>query len=164
MLPFNIFTFWTIERYSTASRNYSAKRRLSFHRLFDPSPSGLRPRTEKPRTAGFGVLFGANGSVIERSGTTDRVLHSATLKSLVPTNIDLGYKSNGLRWKGGAVVTQRQRRQVKRVYGGKWVQLAVELEARWRCAKMEKKNRERGEGREAASSCGRSCGIWEVVD
>ncbi|KAH0755867.1 hypothetical protein KY290_026137 [Solanum tuberosum] len=68
----------------------------------------LQPRTEKPRTTGFGVLFGANGSVIERSVTTDRVLHSATLKSLVPTNIDLGYKSNGLRWKGGAVVTQRQ--------------------------------------------------------
>ncbi|KAH0711829.1 hypothetical protein KY289_007788 [Solanum tuberosum] len=67
-----------------------------------------RPRTEKPRTTGFGVLFGANGSVIERSGPTDRVLHCAPLKSSVPTNIDLGYKPNGLRWKGGAAVTQRQ--------------------------------------------------------
>ncbi|KAK4724106.1 hypothetical protein R3W88_026885 [Solanum pinnatisectum] len=60
---------------------------------------------KRPRTAGFGVLFGANGSVIERSGTTDRVLHCAPLKSSVPTNIDLGYKPNGLRWKGGAAVT-----------------------------------------------------------
>uniref|UniRef100_M1CWQ0 Transposon MuDR mudrA n=1 Tax=Solanum tuberosum TaxID=4113 RepID=M1CWQ0_SOLTU len=72
------------------------------------NPGYKRPRTEKPRTAGFGVLFGANGSVIERSGTTDRVLHCAPLKSSVPTNIDLGYKPNGLRWKGGAAVTQRQ--------------------------------------------------------
>ncbi|KAH0695293.1 hypothetical protein KY285_022390 [Solanum tuberosum] len=56
-----------------------------------------RPRTEKPRTAGFGVLFGANGSVIERSATTDKVLHCAPLKSSVPTNIDLGYKPSGLR-------------------------------------------------------------------
>ncbi|KAG5569687.1 hypothetical protein H5410_059453 [Solanum commersonii] len=72
------------------------------------NPKYKRPRTEKPRTTGFGVLFGTNGSVIERSGTTDRVLHSAPLKSSVPTNIDLGYKPNGLRWKGEAAVTQRQ--------------------------------------------------------
>ncbi|KAH0701528.1 hypothetical protein KY285_015806 [Solanum tuberosum] len=72
------------------------------------NPEYKRPRTEKPRTAGFGVLFGANGSVIERSATTDKVLHCAPLKSSVPTNIDLGYKPNGLRWKDGAAVTQRQ--------------------------------------------------------
>ncbi|KAH0652834.1 hypothetical protein KY289_030512 [Solanum tuberosum] len=69
---------------------------------------GANPGYKRPRTTGFGVLFGANGSVIERSGTTDRVLHCAPLKSSVPTNIDLGYKPNGLRWKGGAAVTQRQ--------------------------------------------------------
>ncbi|KAH0707679.1 hypothetical protein KY285_010482 [Solanum tuberosum] len=69
---------------------------------------GANPRYKRTRTADFGVLFGENGSVIERSGTTDRVLHCATLKSSVPTNIDLGYKHNGLRWKGGAAVTQRQ--------------------------------------------------------
>ncbi|KAH0692151.1 hypothetical protein KY285_019248 [Solanum tuberosum] len=72
------------------------------------NPGYKRPRTEKPKTAGFGVLFGANGSVIERSATTDKVLHCAPLKNSVPTNIDLGYKPNGLRWKGGAAVTQRQ--------------------------------------------------------
>ncbi|KAH0720123.1 hypothetical protein KY284_005153 [Solanum tuberosum] len=69
---------------------------------------GANPGYKRPRTAGFGVLFGANGSVIERSATTDKVLHCAPLKSSVPTNIDLGYKPNGLRWKGGAAVTQRQ--------------------------------------------------------
>ncbi|XP_049355583.1 uncharacterized protein LOC125820194 [Solanum verrucosum] len=72
------------------------------------NPEYKRPRTEKPKTVGFGVLFGANGSVIERSATTDKVLHCAPLKSSVPTNIDLGCKPNGLRWKGGAAVTQRQ--------------------------------------------------------
>ncbi|KAH0697100.1 hypothetical protein KY290_014529 [Solanum tuberosum] len=72
------------------------------------NPGYKRPRTKKPRTADFGVLFGANGSVIERSATTDKVLHCAPLKSSVPTNIDLGYKPSGLRWKGGAAVTQKQ--------------------------------------------------------
>ncbi|KAH0720529.1 hypothetical protein KY285_005338 [Solanum tuberosum] len=66
------------------------------------NPEYKRPRTEKPKTTGFGVLFGANGSVIERSVTLCYILSS------VPTNIDLGYKSNGLRWKGEAAVTQRQ--------------------------------------------------------
>ncbi|KAH0684251.1 hypothetical protein KY285_021735 [Solanum tuberosum] len=42
------------------------------------------------------------------SATTDKVLHCAPFKSSVPTNIDLGYKPNGLRWKGGAAVTRRQ--------------------------------------------------------
>ncbi|KAG5631847.1 hypothetical protein H5410_003564 [Solanum commersonii] len=42
VLAFNIFTFWTIGRYGTASQNYLAKHRCSFHRLFDPLPSGLR--------------------------------------------------------------------------------------------------------------------------
>nr|AAW28568.1 Putative transposon MuDR mudrA-like protein, identical [Solanum demissum] len=69
---------------------------------------GANPEYKRPRTTGFGVLFGVNGSVIERSGTTDRVLHCAPLNSSMPTNIDLGYKPNGLRWKGGAAATQRQ--------------------------------------------------------
>ncbi|KAH0658763.1 hypothetical protein KY289_027511 [Solanum tuberosum] len=51
------------------------------------------------------------GSVTERSGNIDRVLYSATLSSSTPTNIDLGYKLNGLRWKGGVAVTQRQLRE-----------------------------------------------------
>ncbi|KAH0658284.1 hypothetical protein KY289_027032 [Solanum tuberosum] len=68
-----------------------------------------RPRQKKKaKTAGYGLLFGSGGSVTERSGTTDKVLHSATLSSSIPTNIDLGYKPNGLRWKGRAAVTQRQ--------------------------------------------------------
>ncbi|KAH0709356.1 hypothetical protein KY284_010783 [Solanum tuberosum] len=61
-----------------------------------------RPRQKKSKDS---------GSVTERSGNTDRVLHSATLSSSTPTNIDLGYKPNGLRWKGRAAVTQRQLRE-----------------------------------------------------
>ncbi|KAK4718311.1 hypothetical protein R3W88_016649 [Solanum pinnatisectum] len=45
------------------------------------------------------------------SGTTDRVLHSAILSSSTPTNIELGYKPNGLRWKERVAVTQRQLRE-----------------------------------------------------
>ncbi|XP_027769621.1 uncharacterized protein LOC114075354 [Solanum pennellii] len=47
----------------------------------------------------------------ERSENTDRVLHSATLTCSTPTNIDLGYKPKGLRWKGRAAITQRQLRE-----------------------------------------------------
>ncbi|KAH0639214.1 hypothetical protein KY290_038312 [Solanum tuberosum] len=63
---------------------------------------------KSPRTTGFRVLFGATGSVIKRFGTSDTLLHCAILKMPAPTNIDLGYKPNGLRWKGGTAVTQRQ--------------------------------------------------------
>ncbi|KAH0706266.1 hypothetical protein KY285_010768 [Solanum tuberosum] len=69
-----------------------------------------KSRPKKAKTAGYGLLFGLGGSVTKRSGNTDRVLHSATLSSSTPTNIDLGYKPNGLRWKGRAEITQRQLR------------------------------------------------------
>ncbi|KAK4726587.1 hypothetical protein R3W88_031504 [Solanum pinnatisectum] len=65
-------------------------------------------RPKKAKTTGYGLLFGSGGSVTERFGNTDRVLHSAILSSSTPTNIDLGYKPNGLRWKGRAAITQRQ--------------------------------------------------------
>ncbi|KAG5581921.1 hypothetical protein H5410_052548 [Solanum commersonii] len=61
-----------------------------------------KPRPKKAKTTGYGLLFGSD---------TDRVLHSATLSSSTPTNIDLGYKPNGLRWKGRAAITQRQLRE-----------------------------------------------------
>ncbi|KAG5620720.1 hypothetical protein H5410_005938 [Solanum commersonii] len=67
-----------------------------------------KSRPKKEKTAGYGLLFGSGDSVTERSGNTDRVLHSATLSSLTPTNIDLGYKPNRLRWKGRVAITQRQ--------------------------------------------------------
>ncbi|PHT32736.1 L-ascorbate oxidase -like protein [Capsicum baccatum] len=58
-----------------------------------------RPRQKKAKEAGFGVLFRPSGSVVEKSENTERVLHSPTLISSVTTNIDLGFKPNGLRWK-----------------------------------------------------------------
>ncbi|KAH0647757.1 hypothetical protein KY285_033005 [Solanum tuberosum] len=71
----------------------------------------LKTKTKNAKRVGYGLLFGSGGSVTERSGNTDRVLHSATLSSSTPTNIDLGYKPNGLRWKGRAAITQRQLRE-----------------------------------------------------
>ncbi|KAH0650825.1 hypothetical protein KY289_031063 [Solanum tuberosum] len=44
-------------------------------------------------------------------------------------------------------------------FGRKWVQLAVEHEARWRCGKMEEKIGKGKREREAASFGGRSCGL-----
>ncbi|KAF3678627.1 hypothetical protein FXO37_04279 [Capsicum annuum] len=70
-----------------------------------------RPRQKKAKEAGFNVLFRPNGSVVEKSENTDRVLHSPTLISSVPTNIDLDFEPNGLRWKGGVAITQRQLQQ-----------------------------------------------------
>ncbi|PHT74574.1 hypothetical protein T459_21851 [Capsicum annuum] len=70
-----------------------------------------RPRQKKKKEASFDVLFGPSGSMVERSGNTNRVLHNPTPISSVPTNIDLGFKPNGLRWKGGAAITQRQLQQ-----------------------------------------------------
>uniref|UniRef100_A0A3Q7HAC8 Uncharacterized protein n=1 Tax=Solanum lycopersicum TaxID=4081 RepID=A0A3Q7HAC8_SOLLC len=70
-----------------------------------------KPRLKKAKTTGYGLLFGSGGSVTERSGNTDRVLHIATLTSSTPTNIDLGCKPNGLWWKGRAAITQRQLRE-----------------------------------------------------
>ncbi|PHU08002.1 hypothetical protein BC332_24491 [Capsicum chinense] len=67
-----------------------------------------RPRQKKAKEDGFGVLFGPSGCLVERSGNTDRKLHSPILISSVPTNIDLGFKPNGLGWKYGVAVTQRQ--------------------------------------------------------
>ncbi|KAF3626591.1 hypothetical protein FXO38_29153 [Capsicum annuum] len=70
-----------------------------------------RPRQKKKKEASFDVLFGPSGSMVERSGNTNRVLHNPTPISSVPTNIDLGFKPNGLWWKGGAAITQRQLQQ-----------------------------------------------------
>ncbi|PHT51945.1 hypothetical protein CQW23_06407 [Capsicum baccatum] len=66
-----------------------------------------RPRQKKAKEYGCGVLFGPSGSVVERSGNADRVLHCPIFISSVPTNIDLGFKENGLGWKCGTAVTQR---------------------------------------------------------
>ncbi|KAG5589397.1 hypothetical protein H5410_039911 [Solanum commersonii] len=73
-----------------------------------------KPRPKKAKTIGYGLLFGSwrlRFLLFSQSGNTDRVLHSATLSSSTPTNIDLGYKPNGLRWNGRVVITQRQLRE-----------------------------------------------------
>ncbi|KAH0749096.1 hypothetical protein KY290_028328 [Solanum tuberosum] len=83
----------------------------SARRPTNASSSETKTKKEEAKTTGYGLLFGSGGSVTERSGNIDKVLYSATLSSSTPTIIDLGYKLNGLRWKGGVAVTQRQLRE-----------------------------------------------------
>ncbi|KAH0690160.1 hypothetical protein KY289_017518 [Solanum tuberosum] len=94
-------------RPTNASSSAGQKRKTSTTLRSGATLAYKKPRPKKANTAGYGLLFGLGGSVTERSGNTDRVLHGATLSSSTPTNIDLCYKPNGLRWKGRAAITQR---------------------------------------------------------
>ncbi|KAM3396834.1 hypothetical protein P3S68_000346 [Capsicum galapagoense] len=66
----------------------------------DVRPASASTTDIRPATV---VIFTATST----SENTDRVLHSPTLISSVSINIDLGFKPNGLRWKGEVAVTQR---------------------------------------------------------
>ncbi|OIT19078.1 hypothetical protein A4A49_47335 [Nicotiana attenuata] len=75
----------------------------------EPRRGGANAGSKRTKTAGYGVLFDSSGTVIQRSGTTDRVVHNpSTLISSAPTNIELRFKPPGLKWKGRPAVTQRQ--------------------------------------------------------
>ncbi|KAH0712353.1 hypothetical protein KY289_008312 [Solanum tuberosum] len=95
----------------STSRAVGQKRKTSTALRGGATLAYKKPRLKKAKTAGYGLLFGSGASVTERSGNTDRVLHSATSSSSTPTNIDLGYKPNGLRWKRRPAITQRQIRE-----------------------------------------------------
>ncbi|KAH0635833.1 hypothetical protein KY289_035748 [Solanum tuberosum] len=95
----------------TSATSIGQKRKTSTALRGGATLAYKKPRPKKAKTAGYGLLVGSGGSVTERSGNTDRVLHSATLSSSTPTNIDLGYKPNGLRWKGTPAISQRQLRE-----------------------------------------------------
>ncbi|PHT32152.1 hypothetical protein CQW23_28489 [Capsicum baccatum] len=75
------------------------------------SDIGAQKRKTSTTLAGGANLAYKRPRQKKQSGNTDRVLHSPTLISSVPTNIDLGFKPNGLRCKIEATVTQRQRQQ-----------------------------------------------------
>nr|XP_009789849.1 PREDICTED: uncharacterized protein C11orf24 homolog [Nicotiana sylvestris] len=76
----------------------------------EPRRGGANAGFKRPKAAGYGVLFDSSGTVIQRSGTTDRVVvhNPSTLISSAPTNIELRFKPPRLQWKGKAAVTQRQ--------------------------------------------------------
>ncbi|KAH0755130.1 hypothetical protein KY290_025400 [Solanum tuberosum] len=96
---------------NATSMQLAKKRKTSITLRGGAALAYKKPRPKKAKTTSYGLLFGSGGNVTERSGNTDRVLHSATLSSSTHTNIDLGYKPNGLRWKGRAAITQRQLRE-----------------------------------------------------
>ncbi|KAG5621688.1 hypothetical protein H5410_006906 [Solanum commersonii] len=57
--------------------------------------------------ASFSLLFGARTS-------SEKILHGPTkLKSASPTNIDIGFKPRGLKWKGKDAVNTSQLQQMK---------------------------------------------------
>ncbi|OIT34677.1 hypothetical protein A4A49_60490 [Nicotiana attenuata] len=75
----------------------------------EPRRGGANAGSKRPKTVGYSVLFDSSGTVIQRSGTTDRVVHNpSTLISSAPTNIELRFKPPGLKWNGRAAATQRQ--------------------------------------------------------
>ena len=42
----------------------------------------------------------------------EKVINSRVYKAASPTNIDIGYKPRGLKWKGGDVVTGSQLQRI----------------------------------------------------
>ncbi|KAH0633222.1 hypothetical protein KY284_036008 [Solanum tuberosum] len=69
----------------------------------------------RPAT-GFGVYSNpTTGAQVFNPGTSsEKILHGPTkLKSASPTNIDIGFKPRGLKWKGKDVVSTSQLQQMK---------------------------------------------------
>ncbi|KAG5587961.1 hypothetical protein H5410_048395 [Solanum commersonii] len=76
------------------------------------------PRTTQTKTegTGFGVYSNpTTGAQVFNPGTSsEKILHGPTkLKSASPTNIDIGFKPRGLKWKGKDAVGTSQLQQMK---------------------------------------------------
>ncbi|KAG5597647.1 hypothetical protein H5410_038879 [Solanum commersonii] len=70
----------------------------------------------KASRIGFGVYFNpTTGAQVFNPGTSsEKILHRPTkLKSASPTNIDIGFKPRGLKWKGKDAVGTSQLQQMK---------------------------------------------------
>ncbi|WMV16679.1 hypothetical protein MTR67_010064 [Solanum verrucosum] len=65
---------------------------------------------KRPKTVGFGIYTDdLSGRQTLNPGTTgERVVTLAVFKCATPTNIDIGYKPRGLKWKGKDAVTTPQ--------------------------------------------------------
>ncbi|KAH0761323.1 hypothetical protein KY290_017396 [Solanum tuberosum] len=93
-----------------------------------PAPSVGRKRT---RDVGFGVYtdIQTGRQVINPGRSSERVISSGTgiaFKYASQTNVDLGFKPPGLKWKGKDAMTRNQLQQLskKKVQSkskGKWV-------------------------------------------
>ncbi|KAG5603423.1 hypothetical protein H5410_034793 [Solanum commersonii] len=76
---------------------------------------------KRPKTVGFGIYTDdISGRQTLNPGTTgERVVTPAVFKCAPPTNIDIGYKPRGLKWKGkDAVTTPQLQRMSKSKRGG----------------------------------------------
>ncbi|WMV10365.1 hypothetical protein MTR67_003750 [Solanum verrucosum] len=90
---------------------------LSVHKRPYSSTSFVAATRENRRPAtGFGVYSNPTiGAQVFNPGTSsEKILHGPTkLKSVSPTNIDIGFKPRGLKWKGKDAVGTSQLQQMK---------------------------------------------------
>ncbi|TMW80363.1 hypothetical protein EJD97_020939, partial [Solanum chilense] len=90
--------------------NKSHKRPYSSASFAAATGENRRPAT------GFGVYSNlTTGAQVFNPGTSsEKILHGpTTLKSASPTNIDIGLKPRGLKWKGKDAVNTSQLQQMK---------------------------------------------------
>ncbi|KAH0700984.1 hypothetical protein KY284_015199 [Solanum tuberosum] len=75
---------------------------------------------KRPKTVGFGIYTDdLSGRQTLNPGTTgERVVTPAVFKCATPTNIDIGYKPRGLKWKGKDAVTTPQLQRMSKSKGG----------------------------------------------
>ncbi|KAH0726652.1 hypothetical protein KY285_002366 [Solanum tuberosum] len=75
---------------------------------------------KRPKTVGFGIYTDdISGRQTLNPGTAgERVVTPAVFKCATPTNIDIGYKPRGLKWKGKNVVTTPQLQRISKAKGG----------------------------------------------
>ncbi|KAH0720036.1 hypothetical protein KY284_005066 [Solanum tuberosum] len=84
---------------------------------------------KRPKTVGFDIytddISGRQTlnalilvSCIQLGTSGERVVTPAVFKCATPTNIDIGYKPRGLKWKGKDVVTTPQLQRMSKSKGG----------------------------------------------
>ncbi|KAG5621072.1 hypothetical protein H5410_006290 [Solanum commersonii] len=75
---------------------------------------------KRPKTVGFGIYTDdiSGRQTLNPRSTCERVVTPAVFKCTTPTNIDIGYKPRGLKWKGKDVVTTPQLQRMSNSKGG----------------------------------------------
>ncbi|WMV54943.1 hypothetical protein MTR67_048328 [Solanum verrucosum] len=94
---------------STVTRGQQAGRGKGRERASTSTSTSTRGN-KRPKTVGFGIYTDdLSGRQTLNPGTTgERVVTPAIFKCATPTNIDIGYKPRGLKWKGKDAVTTPQ--------------------------------------------------------
>ncbi|XP_049398387.1 period clock protein-like [Solanum stenotomum] len=73
-------------------------------------------RQKRTKIVGYGIYTNGSGSQTFNPGTLgERVITPGVYKDAAPTNIDIGYKTRGLKWNGGDVVIASQLQRIQSV-------------------------------------------------